>query len=1037
MGKGQFVQHFGKRHMPLPTSREPRKILLDDASSHGVITTAPVGEHLFYARSGTTYYVRNEQIYIGEQSGSVETVDCGDGTIYIKDIISSYAAGSWVKGTKNGNTITVAARQPIAYDEEYATTLSLRWGIIDLEGNFKAADDIADVFTFEIEDGVISLQGTTADEDGKESQFMGIFWDDDNTATGYGDVETVWTPIEVVTKVDQLPYINTFETVEEQAAFSIIDGNGDGTTWGYIMNTDDEHYARYSYSDINDADDWLVSPAIWLEAGKVYLMAFDTRIADSEESIEVKMGKEAAAEAMTTQVINPTEVTWEANKTLINDHVAVDESGYYYFGIHAISEKDKYRLYADNFLIDVVEMEAPAAVTDLQVTPTPDKLEATVTFTAPSTNRNGNELTGNLSVELLRDGEVINTFDNVEPGTALNYVDNADDLTIGNHTYQVVASNDKGIGQKSDEVTVYLDAILEVPYTSDLTQEGTIDAFKVIDHNDDGSTWQWEDGYGTCYVYNSDNEGDDYLISPRIHLQGGKNYYMIVNAVTSGYTERFEVLLGKEPTVEALTTQVMAPIDVTNYEDPGDIFEQIFSVPEDGVYHFALHALSDADMDHLTINFISIEDGPAPSSPAAPDFEVIPDAKGELTAEVRMTVPTLAYDGTSLGNILDGGIDIYRDGELIGSVYGAMPVGETLSYLDALDTNGYHEYRLIPYSDESGYGVRSAKDTVYVGVDIAMPVENFTATDNIDHVTLNWDKVGDVGVNGLYVNPEKVAYNIWSTRWEEGWFGMELTYDQQLATLPDSNTFDIAGSTVDGDQKWTYWVVEPETGAGVGDNTVTGLVMGAPYQLPLTEGFADNALHYFWDSNAELLVSSDASDGDGSALVLLSPNPGESYFLSGKLNVKDAAYPVLLFDVKGLGITQLNITGSIDGPVNETTLQSGVPVTEEYTTVCIPLTTLKSGHYAHVGFTAEFVNPTEFDWSGEVQTLGDVLLVDNIRIVDDQALAIGGVKAASQPLLDVYTTDGKLVRRQAKSLAGLKGTFVVRQEGKGKTIVVR
>ncbi len=148
--------------------------MLDDASSHGVITTAPVGEHLFYARSGTTYYARNEQIYIGEQSGSVETVDCGDGTIYIKDIISSYAAGSWVKGTKNGNTITVAARQPIAYDEEYATTLSLRWGIIDLEGNFKAADDIADVFTFEIEDGVISLQGTAADEDGKESQFMGI-----------------------------------------------------------------------------------------------------------------------------------------------------------------------------------------------------------------------------------------------------------------------------------------------------------------------------------------------------------------------------------------------------------------------------------------------------------------------------------------------------------------------------------------------------------------------------------------------------------------------------------------------------------------------------------------------------------------------------------------------------------------------------------------------------------------------------------------------------------------------------------------------
>ncbi len=206
------------------------------------------------------------------------------------------------------------------------------------------------------------------------------------------------------------------------------------------------------------------------------------------------MGKAAFAEAMTTQVIDPTEVTWDANKTLSNDHVTVGETGYYYFGIHAISEKDKYRLYADNFLIDVVEMEAPAAVTDLKVVPTPDKLEATVTFTAPTARRNGSELTGDLSVELLRDGEVIHTFTDVKPGTVLSYVDNADDITIGNHTYQVVASNEKGAGQKSDEVTVYLDAILEVPYTSDLTQESAIDAFKVIDHNDDGSTWQWEDG---------------------------------------------------------------------------------------------------------------------------------------------------------------------------------------------------------------------------------------------------------------------------------------------------------------------------------------------------------------------------------------------------------------------------------------------------------------------------------------------------------------------------------------------------------------
>ena len=82
---------------------------------------------------------------------------------------------------------------------------------------------------------------------------------------------------------------------------------------------------------------------------------------------------------------------------------------------------------------------------------------------------------------------------------------------------------------------------------------------------------------------------------------------------------------------------------------------------------------------------------------------------------------------------------------------------------------------------------------------------------------------------------------------------------------------------------------------------MTGLVVGAPYQLPINEGFTDNALHYFWDSNAELLVSSDASDGDTSALAMLTSEAGEIYFLSGKFDIKDAAYPVLAFDVKAQG----------------------------------------------------------------------------------------------------------------------------------------
>ena len=60
------------------------------------------------------------------------------------------------------------------------------------------------------------------------------------------------------------------------------------------------------------------------------------------------------------------------------------------------------------------------------------------------------------------------------------------------------------------------------------------------------------------------------------------------------------------------------------------------------------------------------------------------------------------------------------------------------------------------------------------------------------------------------------------------------------------------------------------------------------------------------------------------------------------------------------------------------------------------------------------------------------MLIDNVRIVDDQALAVGQVENNTGHALDIYTLDGKLMRGNAK------GAFVVRERGgKGKTVIVK
>ena len=164
--------------------------------------------------------------------------------------------------------------------------------------------------------------------------------------------------------IEAYPYLNAFQTEEEQGAFTIIDANEDTYTWDYAYNSDDNWFARYTYSDSFDADDWLVSPAFHFEAGKQYTLTFDTWNKGFDERIEVLAGSDATPEAMTIQVVEPTDVTWEEPQQL-EATIIVSETGTYYIGFHAISPADMNKLFVDNVMVDVYELEAPAAPTGL------------------------------------------------------------------------------------------------------------------------------------------------------------------------------------------------------------------------------------------------------------------------------------------------------------------------------------------------------------------------------------------------------------------------------------------------------------------------------------------------------------------------------------------------------------------------------------------------------------------------------------------------------------------------------------------------
>ena len=148
------------------------------------------------------------------------------------------------------------------------------------------------------------------------------------------------------------PYTNSFNNNNQWNWWEVINNNG-GNTW----TRNNGGYAQYQYDSNQAADDWLVTAPVYLEAGKVYSFSINAWASGYTERLEVRMVKDVhTADALSVGkiVIPYTNVTSTSNSnSLSNTKVRVNETGYYYFGIHAVSPADQYRLYVDNLNIGI------------------------------------------------------------------------------------------------------------------------------------------------------------------------------------------------------------------------------------------------------------------------------------------------------------------------------------------------------------------------------------------------------------------------------------------------------------------------------------------------------------------------------------------------------------------------------------------------------------------------------------------------------------------------------------------------------------
>lgn len=241
------------------------------------------------------------------------------------------------------------------------------------------------------------------------------------------------------------PYLNTFDDDASLDGFTIIDANNDRRKW-YILNGE----AAVSFNDNTAKDDWLVTPGIRFEKGKVYKFSVDVRanVDFYPEKVNVMMGREPSVEGLSEVVVADTTVL--STYTTLSEYIRVEESGIYYIAVHAIQDAGPSMFRADNLTVSAaIDGMTPEAISDLSVEATSYR-SARLSFQAPAKNALGDDLESLDKIYIYRNGELVKSITSPEPGSEIEYIDNVEEG--GTYTYRVECENYFGVGAAVEKV---------------------------------------------------------------------------------------------------------------------------------------------------------------------------------------------------------------------------------------------------------------------------------------------------------------------------------------------------------------------------------------------------------------------------------------------------------------------------------------------------------------------------------------------------------------------------------------------------------
>lgn len=349
--------------------------------------------------------------------------------------------------------------------------------------------------------------------------------------------------------IDQFPFTESFEeTSETLPCWTVNDANNDGKTFVLGDGT-----AKYSYSSVNVADDWLISPEIALTGEQYLSFDYHVGLASYPETFQVFI-KQGSTESALTEVMTVSNTTAEELVVDLSEY-----SGNYQIGIHCTSAADMYYLYISAFAIK--EASEPS----MEVNPTSMSFSAMVggVSAAQVAVVEAMALTEDITVTAPAQFEV--SLDGTTFASSCT-ITNAGLVTMGN---LYVKYNPTAAGSHSGTVTLISDALtaniavsgnaidcstpVALPFVEDFEAELT-DCWSNIDNDGDGYTWSMESvgeahtGAG-CYSSSSylgqPLTPDNWLITPQLAIpaQGAYVGWWVAAQDPSYPDDHYEVMV--------------------------------------------------------------------------------------------------------------------------------------------------------------------------------------------------------------------------------------------------------------------------------------------------------------------------------------------------------------------------------------------------------------------------------------------------------------------------------------------------------------